>query len=461
MHALRLLALMVACYGIGRSTPASAQNWADAGLPGEFLDWGDYYLDTVTNSLYATGINRLYVGGPAGVYVRNGVQWDTLGLFWSAPQKVIRYNDTILVAGNFYAEFGGEPLANMAFLDSTGWHSYGTFNGSVRQMRLLDGELYVVGGFSQVDGQPSAGIAKRVGAQWVPVPGLVPVSNPPALFDVIKYQGDLVVCGNMSLQGITGLDVYVLQNGEWSALGGGLSGIASGGWGMTIYNDELILGGNFYLSAGNAGQSIMRWNGSVWQPLGVAVTDDDNSYSTAAQIHALAVRDGKLFVGGGFFYAGGVPARGISTWDGDQWCGLGSDLQKVHDIEFFNDTMWVMCNNNWVDGVYYSGGVYYLHETYDDTCSVPLGTGVELLPPASQATLAQREDVAYILGLPDGTHPYAIWDAAGRVMVSGTVTSHSGRSTPVYLDALAGGIYLVRLASPSIGTLAQRFVVQR
>lgn len=35
---------------------------------------------------------------------------------------------------------------------------------------------------------------------------------------------------------------------------------------------------------------------------------------------------------------------------GDQWCGLGSDLQLVHDIEFYNDTLYAMVLNHWVDG---------------------------------------------------------------------------------------------------------------
>ena len=452
---LALRYIVVLCIGLLHGSPTKAQNWANAGLPGDFFDWGDFYVDTVTNLLYATGANRLYEGGPAGVYLRQNGQWDTLGLFWNSPRTVIRYHDTLLVAGFITSEFQGSALAHVAFLDSSGWHSYGQFNSMVNMMRVLEDTLYAVGSFTQVDGQPATGIAKRVGAQWVPIPGLVPISNPPFFYDIIKYQGDLVVCGNTSVQGILGLDVYVLQNGQWSALGGGLSGFASGGWEMTIYNNELNLGGNFYISAGNAGQNIMRWNGSTWQPLGVGITDINNSYNSSLQVHALNVRDGKLFVGGGFYYAGGVPARGIATWDGDQWCGLGSDLEKVHDIEFYNDTLWVMTSNNWVDGVYNSGGVYYLHETYDDTCSVPLGVGVEHYTAASGPVLAQGDGVAYVLGLPDGVHPYLLFDAAGRLVTQGSLTSQGKRTGPMELGQLGKGIYF--LALPGIPSM--RFAV--
>ncbi|MBL7982225.1 MAG: hypothetical protein JNL52_10515 [Flavobacteriales bacterium] len=328
-------------------------------------------------------------------------------------------------------------------MDDGGWHPYGNFNLTINRTRVIDGELYAVGGFTMVDGQPCDGIAKRVGGHWEPVGDFGNVPQP-YLFDVIKYDGKLVCCGNMDIVGQSYRDVYIFENGQWGPLGGGLLGTFSGGWEMIIYNGELILGGGFYLSAGNAGQCIMRWNGSIWQPLGAGTTDNTDSYNSAPNIHALAVHNGKLFVGGGFSYAGHVPAKGIAVWDGAVWCGLGSDLQMVHDIEFVGDTLLAMTWNNWIDGEYNSGGVRYLHTTYADTCSLGTGMSVnELSEPPIAVNIEHGQ--LQLIGLPDGRFNYSLVDQAGRELLQGSLLSISGRSNALSTHRLASGVYVIRV----------------
>ncbi|MBL8001689.1 MAG: hypothetical protein JNL05_06995 [Flavobacteriales bacterium] len=419
--------------------PCSAQNWESIGLPSRVIDWGNFYLDTVNNALYASGINQVFPG-QTGIFRSNGNDWDTLGYFGNAVFSTLIFQDTLIAAGGFYT-VNGDSTSFISFMDSTGWHPYGSFDAGIWRLRVLDGELYAVGGFETVDGQSADGIAKRVGGHWEPVGdfGVVPQ---PYLFDVIKYNGELVCCGNMSIIGQNYRDVYIFQNGQWGPLGGGLYGSVSGGWVMTIYHNELILGGNFYLGAGNAGQCIMRWNGSIWQPLGVGTTDNNDSYSSSYNIHALCVHDDKLFVGGGFSYAGHVPAQGIATWDGSQWCGLGSQLGLVHDIVFFNDSLYVMCGNQIIDGDTNTGGVRYLHTTYADTCS--LTTGVNALAPPAEAAIIVSDEGVEVLHLPDGRISYSIIDAAGRVVRSGSMASNGGRSSVITTGDLATGLYVLR-----------------
>ncbi len=349
----------------------------------------------------------------------------------------------------------GDSIRACAYFDGTAWYAYGQFDGgSVKTLRVLDDTLYAVGSFEIVDGQPADGIAKRVGGHWEPVGDFGNVPDP-YLFDVIKYHGDLICCGNMDIVGQNYRDVYIYQNGEWGPLGGGLFGGFSGGWEMTIYNDELILGGGFYLSAGNAGQCIMRWNGEIWQPLGAGTTDNTDSYSSAPNIHALCVHDGKLFVGGGFSYAGHVPAKGIAVWDGNTWCGLGSDLGLVHDIVFFHDTLYAMCGNNWIDGQYNSGGVKYLHTTYGDTCSLP--TSVAPTPTTPHTASVVYSDGAWqVQSLPDGPADFTLLDATGRVLAAGTLRSSGARSQALPFKASAPGVHVLLLRD---GT-ALRFVAE-
>lgn len=451
MRTIRLHVLVFACMLL--PVRASSQNWTDIGLPGYFQDWGDFYVDPSSGSLYATGWNQITPGsGQVGVYRRIENGWDTLGIFGNVVYNVVSYNDTLIAAGGF-SGVNGNPIAHIAFKDEGGWHPYGEFNLGINRTRIIDGELYAVGGFTMVDGQPCDGIAKRVGGHWEPVGDFGEVPQP-YLFDVIKFDGKLVCCGNMDIVGQTYRDVYAYENGQWGPLGGGLLGTYSGGWEMIIYNGELILGGGFYLSAGNAGQCIMRWNGSMWQPLGAGTTDNNDSYNSAPNIHALAVHDGKLFVGGGFSYAGHVPAKGIAVWNGDVWCGLGSDLQMVHDIEFVGDTLLAMTWNNWIDGEYNSGGVRYLHATYDDTCSLGTGMAINEWPAEPFAAYAEHSQLQ-VTGLRDGTSSYSIVAPSGQTVRAGQVLAGGGRCEPVPISSLRPGVYLLRVRDHG----AVRFVV--
>jgi hypothetical protein len=435
------------------SSPSAAQNWASLNFPTNIIDWGNFYLDTAANELYASGAQQP-VGGQFRVFKLNGSEWESIGMFSNIVYSIVRHNDTLIAAGAF-SNVNGVEASRIAYHDDSGWHPYGSFDARINKLRVLDGELYAVGAFEQVDGQPADGIAKRVGGHWEPVGDFGEVLSFPNLFDVIKYQGQLVACGNMSIIGVNYRNVYVYENGQWGSLGGGLYGGASGGWEMTIYNGELILGGSFYISAGNAGQCIMRWNGSIWQPLGAGTTDNSDSYNSAPNIHALAVHNGKLFVGGGFSYAGHVPAKGIAVWDGDVWCGLGSDLQMVHDIEFVGDTLLAMTWNNWIDGEYNSGGVRYLHTTYADTCS--LGTGMLTVEQSQPTTQLSMEDGSLMInGLQDGVWPYSVLDLSGRVALQGSLQSSTRRSSPIRTTQLGPGLYVLRIP----GIAAQVFAIR-
>lgn len=89
--------------------------------------------------------------------------------------------------------------------------------------------------------------------------------------------------------------------------------------------------------------------------------------------------------------------------------------------------------------------MYYLHETFDDTCSVPLGVGVEGTG-LGDVIVAVRQGALHVLGLPDGSTAYAIMDLDGRTIQHGNVFSGGGRTDPIALFGLARGIYLLALA---------------
>ena len=74
---------------------------------------------------------------------------------------------------------------------------------------------------------------------------------------------------------------------------------------MTVFNGELIAGGQFDRAGGMVAKHIAYWNGSTWH----ALADGMNG-----GVWALTVYNGELIAGGLFGRAGGVEANYIARW---------------------------------------------------------------------------------------------------------------------------------------------------
>jgi hypothetical protein len=116
------------------------------------------------------------------------------------------------------------------------------------------------------------------------------------------------------------------RGGKWSALPG-LNQVVNA---MTIYNGDLIAGGNFTQAGDVPVNFIARWDGNSWHPLGGGVIDEQLAIGRVA---GLGVYDGNLIVGGYFSKAGDVPANNIAQWDGSSWSALGAGIDTVGFLE--------------------------------------------------------------------------------------------------------------------------------
>jgi peptidoglycan hydrolase-like amidase len=93
----------------------------------------------------------------------------------------------------------------------------------------------------------------------------------------------------------------------------------TGCYALTVYNGELIAGGEFTYAGGVTCNGIARWNGSQWQPLGTGMNG-------SLRCRALTVYNGELIAGGWFTTAGGVTCNYIARWNGSQWQPLGTGM---------------------------------------------------------------------------------------------------------------------------------------
>ncbi len=428
---------------------AQAQHWENTGIPHGLLDTFIGYTDTVHDALYFGGVGYIYVDSLTytPLYRLQQGQWDTIGYFGNANYvyTTVVYHDTLLVGGGFHSA-NGVGVQGVACYTEGAWYPYGAFGmGSeaiaIYKLRVLDGDLYAVGAFSYVDGHLCNGVAKRVGGHWENVGDLSAFTATPIIGDVALYQGNLVVGGVFHTPNDDLKNVMQFDGTTWGPMGPGILGGVAGAMAFANYQGDLYMGGVFYQSAGNAGQSIMRWDGSQWHAVGhLQVYDNSDQY--AASVYSLAVHNGLLFAGGSFSFADHVPVPNIATWDGTTWCSLGGSLDpQVRTMSFFHDTLYVGCGGYLADTVLSNGAAKFIGSSFQEECST-VGIEDEPTPEGSLRVAPQQPGVVALLGLTDGPHEVRIYDAEGRLVVQKRILSNAGRSSDLYIGDQGSALYV-------------------
>lgn len=429
---------------------AFSQNWVEAGMPG--------YNPTNLIKLVVDSLeDRLLVVGYTTVTGMNSEQailryregaWDTIGTFYGGLADAERFGDTLVVAGasSLYA-VNDVSVQGIAAYYSGAWHPFGSFDLGIRKLKLINGELYAIGGFSYVDGQLCNGIAKRVGGQWqcFDPPPQTQSGGGPDLYDAEWYQGQIYACGNFSFNANGENDIIAFDGSAWYAPGGGLTDGLGNGRCLTVYQDELYFGGGFTVQNGNAGNCIMKWNGTEWSGLNGDLQGYFGDNQTLATAIDFLHHDGKLLVCGEFSYVAGFQANRFAVWDGSKWCGYSDtfgDNSTCRSMAIYHDTLYAACGFElngqpinqvvkWVgdpafDGEYCNASI----GIQESGAQVPmrlvsLGAGLFRIHLAEPAELR-----------------YRIVDAAGRA-VDPWRSATVGQEAVVDLSTYANGLYLV------------------
>jgi hypothetical protein len=138
------------------------------------------------------------------------------------------------------------------------------------------------------------------------------------------YQNDLIVGGIITHAGDVPANSIARWNGtSWSPLGTGLGGAVNA---MTVYppgGGELIASGIFSATgSGTVVNRIARWNGTSWLPLG----PPGGPAGMNGPVNNITVHNGELIAVGQFTSAGGVAVNNIARWNGMNWQPLGTGL---------------------------------------------------------------------------------------------------------------------------------------
>jgi len=351
--------------------------------------------------------------------------------------------------------FNGAPIEKLAAYHSGSWSSFGNFPslGYANKFRIIEDELYAIGGFDTLDGHWCNGIAKRVGNSWEPVGSFSGITGTNIIGDLVKWNGKLIACGAISVTGSSGHDLVYLDtlDNEWKLLGPGIQGGFAQGRSLAVYQGDLYVSGSIPIGA-NAGHGIMRWDGNQFHPVGTGFQGSDGTYQFQVGALRMLVHDGLLWCAGSFSYAGHVPARGVAVWNGYQWCGV-PDIPTpdvylpVQDIAFYHDTLFA------VTGEYDFpvNCVRRLSNVVMDTCSTIVG--IESVLTQEQILRVHVLDNRTIQIFGASNQFFHIFNMMGAMIFSGRFNSTASDQT-IHIPQLSTGCYVMRTEASSI-----RFII--
>lgn len=155
-------------------------------------------------------------------------------------------------------------------------------------------------------GQPQPSLAVHAMTYWEVVD-----NSPLFVMAVGDYVG---VCQVMTFDGSV-----------WKRLGDEFDGSI---FALTVFDGQLIAGGEFSKAGQIALNHVARWNGQFWEPMG-------GFEGTYAWVRSFALFQGELIAAGDF-------AGGVARWDGTQWqiLGNGAGAGILRDIVEFNGDLY-------------------------------------------------------------------------------------------------------------------------
>jgi trimeric autotransporter adhesin len=165
--------------------------------------------------------------------------------------------------------------------------------------------------------------------------------------------------------GITASHIAMWDGNNWFTVGGGVVGSGTVSSLATIGNN-LYAGGTFTNIGGVSAARIAKWDGTNWSALGSGVV----FLGTSGSVLGMAAFGSDLYVGGGFYFAGGKQSYFLGHWN-DQinfnipqlvnpaWLGNGQFHMKLYGISGLTNIIQATTNfSSWVPVLTNTVGIY-------------------------------------------------------------------------------------------------------
>ena len=278
-----------------------------------------------------------------GVAAWDGTKWRAMGGGIPLAPNLLQtdveiyalavFEGELIAAGEFHAS-SGSPSNAIARWDGESWRSLGNgfeHDAQIRALTVFQGRLIAGGKFRLVGGQASNSLAQWDGAQWSPVPGgvLAPNTGQGSVFALEVYDDRLIVGGEFGWAGPLVVKNIVSWDGqEWFAL---LDGLIRTVTSLQARDGMLFASGQLF-DPGTTGIShIAMWDGTSWRGL--------QNGAFGRIVNAMADTEYGLAVAGDFVAGPVGEHKGVAFWDGSKWLGTGATFQSAQAVEALRDEL--------------------------------------------------------------------------------------------------------------------------
>lgn len=253
----------------------------------------------------------LYLGTAFGLHRLDGARWQPVTGIGREIAALTVHEDRLIAAGRLRIGDGSRVSAVAAF-DGARWSEIGDVAGtpdsSIRVTALLSdrGSLYLAGEFSGFRDLSARSIVRWDGHAWTGVgSGL-----PGAVRALAATTGGIAAAGDFRDPAGGSLHGAATWNGiRWEFL----DGVPPGRHAIAADARWLFIGGDDRSPEARV-EPLVAWDGSRLHALGSGIGDDPTPPRPPSHVAALAVHDGRLWVGGQFLRAGDVASWNVAAF---------------------------------------------------------------------------------------------------------------------------------------------------
>ncbi len=416
------------------------------------------YYDSVTEQSYLAGGFQIVNGDSANIMLYNGQSFIAMP---KAPiyyiNSIIRYKDKIYAAGS------GNGLACW---DGASWTVIEP-EGSYLNLKVYDNKLYAMGWYDEDRVTlPKGPVAVWDDTVWTGLAGIDSIFEEwgGAITDIAFYKGKVYVGGNWYNPAYPDKKDLMMHDGNsWQQVGffggDGMGGVNQ----LLVWRDTLYVAGMFLESPIIPGNSIAAWDGAQWHRLQQGVRSNSTG---GGAIDAMTVYNDELWVGGMFYIINGCFVAtnygNVAKWNGSQWCTMGSrSTGSINDFGRWKDELFAV-GNIFVDNdmskyrfIKWTGG------GYTDTCIQNFSTSIGSTDEERNSLQIFPNPAGNIISI---NYPKAfrsanctIMDWSGRVVQTAVITP---QLPDIDIKALAAGTYILSLDIDNKPVVCSKFVVK-
>ena len=216
-----------------------------------------------------------------------------------------------LYLGGSFGLAGSGLAANIVKWNGEGFVPLGTGSGRTVRSIAVDGNSLLAEG-----GSPGAVLRRWQNGVWT---SLSPTLGVGSQINVIRPMADGIYVGARTGTGFTAdANLQVLRDGLWSTVGNSVTGEVIA---LERMGDRWIVGGRITHVGGTSGidvNSIAAWDGTQWSVIGAGFD---------GAVHTICIVNNEIVAGGSFEASDGQAVTCVGRFDGTRWREVGNGLE--------------------------------------------------------------------------------------------------------------------------------------